>query len=243
MHVVCALCTPGVYIQDVHTLRKVVGVPQAISRSRLQRITCSVCGKADGACVECCCPDCPQRFHALCAWYAGLSVRVSSLDDGRYPGRGLLEVYCQPHTPESEGGTVRRAELQKIMRRRALLSMQRQRKVARGRPSTSALPGTRGGSASGGRKEDVYEAGRCAVCMEAYSTPHDTLVHCTRCGIDVHQLCYGISEADMAAKVNGSTSNWQCARCSVAGSRYVECALCPRKGGAFKVSKIMRDKR
>lgn len=77
------------------------------------------------------------------------------------------------------------------------------------------------------------------------------IVFCERCDLAVHQECYGVGEVP--------AGEWLCAPCAVAeeklrregvgddvivagrrsgedGSRAVDCALCPVKWGAFKMT-------
>jgi hypothetical protein len=75
--------------------------------------------------------------------------------------------------------------------------------------------------------DDRYEAGRCAVCFETDADESNPLVPCSRCSIYVHAWCYGIS-----TPVSGA--EWCCRRCEKRSQKKIECAVCPRKGGALK---------
>ncbi|GMH43243.1 hypothetical protein BSKO_11165 [Bryopsis sp. KO-2023] len=97
----------------------------------------------------------------------------------------------------------------------------------------------------------------CMVCGEGHSEPPNVIVYCERCDLAVHQDCYGVSDVP--------AGEWLCWPCVVheeklrrdgvpqsdirpsrgpgsdnskleGGSRGVECALCPVKCGAFKMS-------
>lgn len=91
----------------------------------------------------------------------------------------------------------------------------------------------------------------CGVCGEGHSEEPNVIVFCERCDLAVHQECYGVGEVP--------AGEWLCAPCAVAedklrkegvgndaivagrrtgedGSRAVDCALCPVKWGAFKMT-------
>lgn len=57
------------------------------------------------------------------------------------------------------------------------------------------------------------------------------LIVCTRCGVAVHQRCYGVQQDDEAGR-------WLCSWCKVKGEGDGgidgNCVLCPQKGGALK---------
>jgi len=58
--------------------------------------TCALCKKAYGCCVFCSSDLCTQSFHPLCAWYAGLYMRV---DGGGDTTDMHYYCYCYMHTP------------------------------------------------------------------------------------------------------------------------------------------------
>ncbi len=101
---------------------------------------------------------------------------------------------------------------------------------------------------------DGYDAGICCVCMDysaagdKFADTRDKLVHCDRCGMCVHEACYGIesSSNEGAASASSSSSSpssssgskrFRCNLCTAYGSQApVErqrCELCPRSGGAY----------
>lgn len=57
------------------------------------------------------------------------------------------------------------------------------------------------------------------------------LIVCTRCGVAVHQRCYGVQQDD-------ETGRWLCSWCKLKGEGDGgidgNCVLCPQKGGALK---------
>jgi hypothetical protein len=73
------------------------------------------------------------------------------------------------------------------------------------------------------------------------------MVRCDICDIDVHQSCYGVSDAKAQAILAANNVNadadvlqansgaWECERCHHAEQKTsISCAVCPRRGGAFK---------
>jgi hypothetical protein len=114
-------------------------------------------------------------------------------------------------------------------------------------------------------QEDRYEPGRCCVCFSTNAevlakqrlrqqqpqpngepAPEETapvMLRCEICGIDVHHLCYGVTDAALTELKEQSTnsgmlgdllSTWQCTRCQTVKDKLIQCVLCPRKGGAMK---------
>lgn len=71
----------------------------------------------------------------------------------------------------------------------------------------------------------------CCVCNNGDYNEGDNLIYCSECLISVHMGCYGI--------VDSVPDNWMCNACKVMLKEDVqnlECALCPVKGGAMKIS-------
>lgn len=79
--------------------------------------------------------------------------------------------------------------------------------------------------------EEVDEEGACDVCCSADATSSDPIVYCDGCDVAVHADCYGnplhhgIPEGD-----------WFCAQCQSRSSESRSCCLCPRSGGAMKMT-------
>lgn len=68
---------------------------------------------------------------------------------------------------------------------------------------------------------------RCAVCGDPHSEEDNAIVYCDRCGLAVHQVCYGIPAVP--------EGEWHCSPCSYGiTSMDASCALCVAKGGALK---------
>ncbi|KDO26531.1 hypothetical protein SPRG_07933 [Saprolegnia parasitica CBS 223.65] len=73
--------------------------------------------------------------------------------------------------------------------------------------------------------------GWCSICNGGDSQKDDLIVFCDRCGIPVHQSCYGIASVP--------SGDWFCHRCvelkdTTIPSNTMVCYLCQRYGGAMK---------
>ncbi|OQR86332.1 hypothetical protein ACHHYP_10644 [Achlya hypogyna] len=73
--------------------------------------------------------------------------------------------------------------------------------------------------------------GWCSICNGGDSHKDDLIVFCERCGVPVHQSCYGIPEIPHG--------DWFCHRCvelkgTTIPSNSMVCFLCQRYGGAMK---------
>lgn len=79
--------------------------------------------------------------------------------------------------------------------------------------------------------EDEDDDGACDVCRSADGTPSDPLVYCDGCNVGVHANCYGnplhheVPEGD-----------WFCVQCQSRSPDSRSCCLCPRSGGAMKLT-------
>lgn len=85
-----------------------------------------------------------------------------------------------------------------------------------------------------------FEIPLCSVCLEDSSEDGD-LVECDKCGIAVHEGCYGIPEEEDHIRDNNSdlssftTVPWFCDTCKAGlDSALCNCELCPTPGGLFK---------
>ncbi|KAL4493484.1 hypothetical protein ABPG72_007492 [Tetrahymena utriculariae] len=76
------------------------------------------------------------------------------------------------------------------------------------------------------------EETRCQVCNECDYADNDLIVFCSRCNMSVHQKCYGIASLPQ--------EDWICDACISFGpnAKYLRCALCTKRGGALKRSKM-----
>lgn len=79
-----------------------------------------------------------------------------------------------------------------------------------------------------------YSSEKCAACDDDGDFDYDQLITCDKCGISVHQSCYGILEPP------DHTKPWLCCSCEAQGEgcHAPQCCLCPVVGGALKPSVI-----
>ena len=99
VHIVCALWTPAVRIDDIQSMTPISGVETALA-TRLG--TCLICNKTMGAVMSCSGDGCDCKYHPICAWYYGLYMTVranananATMNDCQY------DLYCTAHTPLS----------------------------------------------------------------------------------------------------------------------------------------------
>ena len=116
---------------------------------------CTVCGLAEGVFIECCEPQCANRFHVLCAWFGGYHMRVD-IDHTR--GSIIPKAYCVAHTPAPNGGPTRNLRYFKQLR-------------GYGRTDDSDTARACGRARqllkrSDFEAVDTYEPERCAVCFD-----------------------------------------------------------------------------
>ncbi|CAI2361476.1 unnamed protein product [Moneuplotes crassus] len=74
----------------------------------------------------------------------------------------------------------------------------------------------------------------CQVCNNGDSKHDNQIVFCEECGACAHQKCYGIYSLP--------EGDWNCTICKVFGShqgQYIQCALCPNKGGLMKPCNLL----
>jgi hypothetical protein len=112
VHILCALCFPGVKFADSSTLEpiEVVGCDsgQLLSTATLHS-NCSFCSdKSDnrsifyrGVCVSCSDRRCKKTFHPTCALVNG--VRFTLSGEGR-----LVSICCSPGPLQSSGSAKRK---------------------------------------------------------------------------------------------------------------------------------------
>ena len=84
----------------------------------------------------------------------------------------------------------------------------------------------------GGGDQVKYAGDRCSVCDADVDYDCDQLISCDKCGITVHQTCYGVHE-----KVSNDEI-WLCNVCRAQGTENAECCLCPIAEGARKPTTI-----
>eukprot|EP00736_Rhodelphis_marinus_P001401 Rmarinus@m.9366 len=133
----------------------------------------------------------------------------------------LTNVVSRAHRLRDEQNCLIKANevrLQNLMRRKHReLFMTSQLQMHRNRPG-----------AGEGEAEDVV----CNVCQNGEIEDGNVIVFCDKCGVAVHQACYGVPSIPPGP--------WMCRYCESNSKQHIstlECAVCPVKGGAFKRSR------
>jgi hypothetical protein len=87
-------------------------------------------------------------------------------------------------------------------------------------------------------KDDVTPVQVCGVCWNGTSEDDNPIFCCGRCGVVVHQMCYGVGEVpegdwfcEMCAACATTADGGSGSNASAAG-----CALCHKKGGVLKAT-------
>ncbi|CAO3618107.1 unnamed protein product [Cunninghamella echinulata] len=92
-HLLCGLWIPeadlgnSVYMEPIDNIDK-------IPKSRW-KLTCYICRKKNGACIQCDNKHCCTAFHVTCARWARLCMRMKTQHDNSV----VLKAYCDKHTP------------------------------------------------------------------------------------------------------------------------------------------------
>ncbi|KAJ2657645.1 hypothetical protein IW148_005064 [Coemansia sp. RSA 1199] len=100
-HVLCALWIPEVGIANTVYMEPIDSIDQ-IPRSRW-RLSCHLCHRRAGACIQCTHRQCFTAFHATCARRAHLAMSVKP---DRRTGDPVFRAYCERHTPASHTQSV-----------------------------------------------------------------------------------------------------------------------------------------
>ncbi|CUS21495.1 LAQU0S03e03884g1_1 [Lachancea quebecensis] len=101
-HVVCGLWIPELYFVNSHYMEPIEGV-DLIPRSRW-KLTCYICRKKVGACIQCSNKNCFSAYHVTCAKRSGLCMDFGSCSiieassNAIPPGLKLLSL-CDKHSP------------------------------------------------------------------------------------------------------------------------------------------------
>lgn len=94
-HLLCAIWIPEVgvsnpiYMEPIDTIENV-------PKNRW-KLTCSICRKRQGACIQCDNKHCFSAFHVTCAKAAGLCMKMNPQ---ALEGAVILKAYCEKHTPK-----------------------------------------------------------------------------------------------------------------------------------------------
>ncbi|XP_064405440.1 E3 ubiquitin-protein ligase Jade-2-like isoform X2 [Halichondria panicea] len=92
-HISCALWIPEVRLGNVDRMEPITNI-EAVPLSRWN-LTCCLCKKKQGACVQCCHPSCVIAYHVTCGFSGGLIMK-SKLD--MINNTVIHESFCPKHT-------------------------------------------------------------------------------------------------------------------------------------------------
>lgn len=95
-HLLCAIWIPEVGLGNSVYMEPIDNV-ENVPKSRW-KLTCYICRKKHGACIQCDNKHCFIAFHVTCARWARLCMRMK-LHGTHYDGV-LLKAYCDRHTPK-----------------------------------------------------------------------------------------------------------------------------------------------
>lgn len=94
-HLLCAIWIPEVGVSNSVYMEPIDNI-DSIPKSRW-KLTCYLCKKRHGACIQCDNKHCFTAFHVTCARWARLCMRMKS--HGTHYDSVLLKAYCDRHTP------------------------------------------------------------------------------------------------------------------------------------------------
>ncbi|KAI8061179.1 PHD-zinc-finger like domain-containing protein, partial [Gongronella butleri] len=94
-HLLCAIWIPEVGVSNSVYMEPIDNI-EAVPKSRW-KLTCYICKKRHGACIQCDNKHCFTAFHVTCARWARLCMRMKSL--GSHYDSVVLKAYCDKHTP------------------------------------------------------------------------------------------------------------------------------------------------
>ncbi|RCH82032.1 nuA3 HAT complex component nto1, partial [Rhizopus stolonifer] len=101
-HLLCAIWIPELSLSNSVYMEPIDNI-ESIPKSRW-KLTCYICKRKHGACIQCDNKHCFVAFHVTCARWARLCMRMK-LHGTHYDGV-VLKAYCDRHTPRDYyGGT------------------------------------------------------------------------------------------------------------------------------------------
>jgi hypothetical protein len=176
IHIVCALWTPGLRINDLLSMSPISNMKQIISAQSKElgsSALCFICKEACGVSVKCSTQDCSLYFHVLCGWYYGLFYSLLSEDI-----QCKLSCYCPAHTPSNilinsnlaqYNYAASSGQLAEFWSFRNKIRQLQQRELRnRGRAEQSNNKRKKNKTLLAKQleyKEDQYEVGRCCCCF------------------------------------------------------------------------------
>lgn len=87
--------------------------------------------------------------------------------------------------------------------------------------------------------KNVLQIMICSICLGDRSDALNEIIECDKCGVTVHEGCYGVQDTDSVCSSDSPnpTTPWFCDACK-AGVIDPDCELCPNKGGIFKETDV-----
>ncbi|KAF1801801.1 PHD-zinc-finger like domain-containing protein, partial [Mucor lusitanicus] len=96
-HLLCAIWIPEVGVSNTIYMEPIDQI-ENIPKSRW-KLTCTLCRKKQGACIQCDNKHCFSAFHVTCAKAANLCMKMNSQSSQSEEGV-ILKAYCEKHTPK-----------------------------------------------------------------------------------------------------------------------------------------------
>ena len=93
VHLSCAMWIPGTVIKPKAPVR--IGKIDSIRFSFL----CIICGKKEGACMQCQAPRCKIAFHVECARRENYCMDMERDTTARSPP--IYHIFCEKHRPRT----------------------------------------------------------------------------------------------------------------------------------------------
>ena len=106
-HVICAIWIPEVQFSNPVFLEPIDGISEIPSAR--WKLTCYICRRRFGACIQCAKANCYVAFHVTCAQHASLHMKVSMAKNGEI----VKTAYCDTHTPPSVKKKLEKAKLER----------------------------------------------------------------------------------------------------------------------------------